>query len=173
MANCQQRSSRIIPHWRPRAGLRCRMSLLSSTALVAMLVACSGPAAALIAINEPWVRIGGDGRTVEAFMQVTDTDGGALVAAQSPMAATVEIRARGKVAPLARLPLPAGKTLMLTPGGTRLLLRGFTGPRGPGARVPLALRFENGDGVVQAIAIDAEVRRRSPSDDERRAHAHH
>ncbi len=135
-----------------------------------MLLAAAAPALALITVNEPWVRIGGDAQTVEAFMQVTDTDGGVLVSIRTPMAASVEIRARGKGMPLAGLPLPAGKTVALVPGRARLLLRGFSGPRKLGARVPFTLRVERSDGVAQIFDINSEVRRRSPSDDERRGH---
>jgi copper(I)-binding protein len=42
-----------------------------------------------------------------------------------------------------------------------------------GDRVPLTLVVREADGVVQAIDVDAEVRRRSPTDDHRgHAHAH-
>ena len=68
--------------------------------------------------------------------------------------------------------LPAGTLVALEPGHYRVVLQQLVKTLQPGDRVPMTLRIDLDDGSRQEIAVDAEVRLRSPIDDERRAHAH-
>ena len=142
-------------------------------ALGIALALVAAPTAALFIVSEPWVRPAASVRTTEVYMVLTSTEGATLVGARSEMAAGVTIYAAGKSpVRIERLPLPAGQRVKLAPGGLRLGLSGLARPLKLGDRVPLVLSVEAADGARQEIPVNAEVRRRSPIDDERRAHGH-
>ena len=130
-------------------------------------------ASALFVVNQPWVRPAQSTQATEAYMNLTSTEGATLVGAVSAAAGGVAIRAPGKTAgDLARLPLPAQSLVALAPGGYHLVLRRLVGTLKVGDRVQLTLTIENADGSRQDIGVNAEVRLRSPLDDEMRAHKH-
>jgi VCBS repeat-containing protein len=60
----------------------------------------------------------------------------------------------------------------LSPNGIRLRLERIVRTLKPGERVAIVLTIEAADGQRRDISVKAEVRRRSPADDERRAHVH-
>ena len=96
-----------------------------------------------------------------------------LVAVKSDAAATAAIRApgvRGKT--VARLELPAGVMVRLAAGNQRIVLERLVRKVALGDSVALTLTIEAADGSRQEIPVSAEARRRSPIDDERRAHTH-
>ena len=129
-------------------------------------------ASALFIVNQPWARPAQPGQATEAYMDLTSTDGATLVGVTSD-AATVTIQAPGKTSGKnLRVPLPAQTLVALAPGGYRIALTGLMRPLKLGDRVKLTLTIEAGDGSRQDIGVDAEVRLRSPLDDERRAHQH-
>ena len=145
------------------------------------LATCLGVALALVAtevsaifiVNQPWIAPGAKGRSTAAYMDLTSTEGAALVAARTDAAAGVSIRGpndRGRG--VARLPLPAGKMIRLEKGGHRLVLDRLTRTVVLGDRVLLTLTIEASDGSRQEIVVNAEARHHSPLDDERRAHQH-
>jgi copper(I)-binding protein len=70
------------------------------------------------------------------------------------------------------LALPAKSEVALAPGHDRLALAGLTRTLKIGDRVNITLVVRDDKGTVQEIAVNAEVRHRSPVDDERRAHHH-
>src|SRR6266436_5804260 len=128
---------------------------------------------ALFIVNQPWARPAQRGQVTEAYMDLTSTDGAALVGVTSDAAITAAIRAPGKSSGNnVRVPLPAKTLVALAPGGYRVALTGLTRPLKLGDRVKLTLAIEAADGSRQDIGVDAEVRLRSPLDDERRAHQH-
>jgi copper(I)-binding protein len=130
-------------------------------------------ASAVFVVNQPWVRPAQSAQVTEAYMNLTSTEGAALVGAVSAAAGSVAIRAPGKTAgDLARLPLPAQSLVALAPGGYHLVLRRLVGTLKVGDRVQLTLTIENADGSRQEIGVNAEVRLHSPIDDEMRAHKH-
>lgn len=57
------------------------------------------------------------------------------------------------------LPLPAGETVSLAPGGRHLMLVGLTAPLVVGEQVPLTLGFEKSP----ALTVQAEVRQPVPA----------
>jgi copper(I)-binding protein len=148
-----------------RMALRC--------GLVLLLLAPN--AGALLIVNQPWARPAARGQVSEAYMNLTSTDGAMLVAVRSGDAAAVVIRGPGKGGPTARLlRLPAGTPVALAPGKDRLALSGLSRSVKLGERLALTLTFEGADGTRQDIPVAAEVRMRSPVDDERSvAHASH
>jgi len=70
----------------------------------------------------------------------------------------------------AALELPSGKAIALRPGGDHIVLNGLSRPLKLGERVALTLTIETAAGAHEDIAVDAEVRKESPFDAERRAH---
>jgi copper(I)-binding protein len=128
---------------------------------------------AIFIVNQPWLTPAAKGRSTAAYMDLTSTEGATLVAARSDAAVNVRIAgSKGRAAIVASLPLPAGKMIRLEKGGYRLVLDRLTRTVALGDRVILTLTIEAGDGSRQEIAVNAEARRNSPLDDERRAHHH-
>jgi periplasmic copper chaperone A len=131
-------------------------------------------ARAVFVVTEPWVRPAAMGAATEAFMELASSEGATLVAVRSPAAARAAVvDARGRSFAKDGVPLPAGERVLLAPGGVRVSLAPLVRPLRLGDRVQLTLFVRAPDGVEQAIDVDAEVRRRSPTDDHRgHAHAH-
>lgn len=127
---------------------------------------------AVFLVTEPWVRPARANAATEAYMQLRSSEGATLIDVRCAVAAEVSLRtAQGlRIAPIA-LPLPPGATVLLAPGKVRIALRGLVQPLRLGERVSLTLVLRRGDGTTQEIPVDAEVRRRSPTDDHR--HRHH
>src|SRR5512144_2102212 len=128
-------------------------------AVAAGALALAPRASAVLTINTPWVRPASAAAPAEAYMELRSSEGAALVAVTSEVAARIAIRAPGKgTAALGELALPAGETRLLAPGSYRLELGRVSRPLKLGDWVPLTLTFRNGDGSEQQIAIRAEVR---------------
>ena len=128
-------------------------------------------ASALFIVNQPWVRPARKARTTSAYMNLTSTDGATLLAARSESALHVSLRSTHSTA-AAGLPLAAKSEIALAPGHDHLRLTGLTRALKIGDRINITLIVRDNDGSVQEITVSAEVRFRSPVDDERRAHRH-
>lgn len=146
------------------------------TLLYAVALGFALPAAvaqALTVVNQPWVRPAAAGRSTEAFMNLTSTEGATLVAVRSDSAAATTLRRPGSDArAAAELALPAGAIVELAPGKYRISLRRLSKDVKLGDIVPMTLTIRSVDGALRDIAVPAVARRRSPVDDERRAHRH-
>lgn len=142
-------------------------------ALAGIFLLASTTAHAVFTVNAPWVRPATDRTATDAYMLLTSTEGAILKEAKSPLATSVVIRTGGNAGrTLPQLALPAGVPVLLAPGEVRLVLRGLAHPLAVGERVPLLLTIEGADGSRVEIPVNAEVRLRSPIDDEKRAHQH-
>jgi copper(I)-binding protein len=151
-----------LPRSWPRAAL---LGLLASF--------LAADACAILVVSLPWVRPSADGRSAQAYMQLTSTEGAKLVAASTMAAGLVTIRAPGaRKAAVGAMPLPARVVVELRPGGYYIALDRLTRPLKPGDHVPLSLTIEAGDGTRQELAIGAEVRLHSAVDDELHPHHH-
>ena len=132
----------------------------------ALLALCATPAfAGDIEIKAPWVRGTVAGQTATgAFMEVTSKAGATLVGAASPVAGLTEIHEMKmdggvmKMRAIARLDLPAGKPVILGPGGYHVMLMGLKNPVVEGQTVPLTLVFEGSDGKRESVQVSATVR---------------
>ena len=160
-----------------RALIKHMLHLIRSRRLAVALglfLAASGTAAqALVVINQPWVKPAAAGRSTEAYMNLTSTEGGTLVAARSDLADATTLHRPGSDArAAAELALPAGAIVELAPGHYRLSLRRLSRTVKLGDILPLTLTIRSADGALQEIAVGAVARLRSPVDDERRAHRH-
>ena len=131
-----------------------------------LLVLAAGCAhAADVVVVAPWTRA-----TVRllkvssAYMELRSAQGATLVGASSPVAGSVELhemRMEGdlmKMRLVPRLPLPAGKPVVLKPGGYHLMLYDLKQQLQEGTRVPIRLEFESAGGRGESIEIKAEVR---------------
>jgi copper(I)-binding protein len=144
--------------------------LLACAAAFGML---SAEAASVFAVTEPWVRVAPDGRSAEVFMQLRSSEGAAIVGVKSAVVTGVTMRPAGTGrATVARIALPAGETVLLAPGAQRLGIPKLGKPLKLGDRVALILVIEDAAGGTREIPVDAEVRRRSPTDDHRVPHKH-
>jgi periplasmic copper chaperone A len=134
-----------------------------AAALLAMAAGCAH--AADVEVVAPWTRA-----TVRllkvssAYMELKSTQGATLVGASSPLAGSVELhemRMEGdlmKMRLVPRLPLPAGKPVVLKPGGYHLMLYDLKQQLQEGTRVPIRLEFETAGGRRDSVEIQAEVR---------------
>lgn len=171
----------VIPAWRnvtPAAGARYDDPMIPArwltTAILGALIAfANAPQCAVFQVIEPWVRPATAAATTEAYMQLVSSDRTTLVGVRSSVASRVELATGQKrTAPPFAVALPAGTTVALAPGGTRIVLRQLVHPLKLGQHVPITLVLQHADGSEQQIEVEAEVRRRSASDDHRVPHRH-
>jgi periplasmic copper chaperone A len=105
---------------------------------------------AQVTVSKPWVRATVPGQKVAA--------------AASPAAKTAEIHEMNmdngvmKMREWPRLELPAGKTVVLKPGGYHIMLVDIAKPLKAGDSVPITLTVESADKRRSTIEINAEVR---------------
>ena len=111
-----------------------------------------------IEIKAPWVRGTVAGQTATgAFMEITSKSGASLVGAASPVAGVTEVHEMKmddgvmKMRAVARLDLPAGKPVILGPGGYHVMLMNLKQMIKTGDSVPLTLQFEGKDRKVEMI----------------------
>ena len=135
--------------------------------LTAIIVA-SMPALAAQAqttVKDPWVRgTVASQKASGAFMHITSTAGGKLVAASSPVAGVVEVHEMAmegtvmKMRAVPALELPAGKTVELKPGGYHVMLMDLKQQLKTGETVPLTLTIEGKDGKRETVEVKAPVK---------------
>ena len=139
----------------------------AAAALVILLAVspafAQGPASTGITVVEPWARATPPGAKVGAAylqLQAAPGSGDRLVAASSPVAGVAEIHAHimdGDIARMRRIdaiPVPAGGSVTLKPGGFHIMLMDLTGPLKAGEAIKLKLRFEK----AGEIEVEARVR---------------
>ncbi|MBK9116793.1 MAG: copper chaperone PCu(A)C [Betaproteobacteria bacterium] len=138
-------------------------SKLSLLALALALVAA--PSFAQVTVADAWVR--GTVATQSAtgaFMNLTSPVDTALVSAASPVAGLVEVHAMSmdggvmRMRAIPQLPLPAGKTVNLKPGGYHVMLMDLKGPLKEGETVPITLTFVGKDGKRTTQDVKVPVR---------------
>ena len=124
------------------------------------------PVLAQTSVKDPWVRGTVAQQTATgAFMTITSTSGGTLVAASSPAAGVVEIHdmtmdgTTMKMRALTKgLDLPAGKPVELKPGGYHVMLLDLKAPLKTGESVEISLVVEGQDGKKETLAVKAPVK---------------
>jgi len=131
--------------------------------LAATLVASA--AHAQVTVDKPWVRTTVAQQTVTgAFMTITSAQGGKLVSASSPIAASVEVHEMKmvgdvmKMRPVDALPLPAGKPVELKAGTYHMMLMGLKAPVKFGDVVPITLVIEDAAGKRQTVDVKATAK---------------
>lgn len=134
--------------------------------LIAAALALSAPwALAQTIVKDAWVRgTVAEQKATGAFMSITSTQGGKLVAVSTPVAGVAEIHEmamRGNVMKMHAIPglaLPAGQPVKLEPGGYHLMLMDLKQQMKEGDVVALTLVVEGKDGKRESIAVNAPVK---------------
>jgi len=145
----------------------------SAFALGFALVLIVPEAAAIFIVNEPWVLLAPNGRSAEAYMNLTSTEGATLVDVRAEVTRSIAIRPPGtKRTAVTQIKLPAGEKIALAPGAYRFALASLDRPLKLGDRVAMVLTIEAADGSRTEIPLSAEVRKRSPTYDHLHGHAH-
>ena len=141
-----------------------RLLLIAAAAAIAAVPAAAHDyTAGDVAIGHPWTRAAGANGNGAAFMQLRNTGGqpDRLVSASSPIARVVELHSMTRdgdvmrMRPVQDIPVPAGGTVALQPGGFHIMMIGLTGAMAQGSRVPLTLRFERAGEVQVELAVEA------------------
>ena len=135
-------------------------SILSRVAAVALL-ACAA-AHAQVSVDQPWVRTTvAQQTTTGAYMTITSKQGGKLVAASSPIAASVEVHEMKmsgdtmQMRTVDALPLPAGKPVDMKAAGYHVMLVGLKAPVKAGDVVPIQLVVEDAKGRRETVDVKA------------------
>lgn len=138
---------------------------LSLVAIAAWAAAASLPASGQVTIREPWVRGTVPAqKSTGAFMKLESASDVALVGAASPAAAVVEIHEMKheggvmRMSAVKRLDLPAGRPVVLEPGGYHVMLMGLNAQAREGERIPITLTFEDRAGKRFTVDVQAPVR---------------
>ncbi|MBR0645526.1 copper chaperone PCu(A)C [Plastoroseomonas hellenica] len=141
-----------------------RRSLLIGAALLAALpAAAQDRRAGDLVIERPWSRAAGANATGGGFLTIRNTGAAPdrLLSASSPIARRVELHTMSmdggvmRMRPVETIPVPAGGTVQLAPGGLHIMMIGLTQPLVQGGRAPLTLRFERGGEVQVELVVEA------------------
>ena len=140
------------------------MNGLGTILIVISAAAASVPAWAQVEVKSAWVRgTVAAQKTTGAYMEITSAQGARLVSVESTVAVTVEVHEMSmdknvmRMRAIAKLELPAGKTVELKPGGYHMMLIDLKKPLRKGDSVPLKLKIENNDKTVSTVEVKAEV----------------
>jgi copper(I)-binding protein len=125
----------------------------------------AAPAGAEVTVTEAWVgptmpRLNAAG----VYMKLTGTKDVLLVSAASPAAGIVEIHEMTMgggvmvMRSIDEVPIPAGTTVELKPGGFHVMLMELRKPLAKGDKVPVTLIFRGADGKKSTLEVKAEVR---------------
>lgn len=123
-------------------------------------------AQAQTSVADPWVRATVVQQQSSAlFARLTSARGGRLVAARSPVAASVELHEMSMDRGVMRmralpdgLDLPAGKEVALAPGRYHLMLMDLKRQLRPGETVAVTLVVEGADHKRETVEVQAPVR---------------
>jgi periplasmic copper chaperone A len=141
------------------------MKPIARTLVASCLVIAAQATLAQTTVKDAWVRgTVAQQKATGAFMQLTSTQGGKLVSAQSPVAGVVEIHEMAmegttmKMRAIPGLDLPAGKAVELKPGGYHVMLMDLKQQLKDGETVPVTLVVEGKDGKRETLEIKAPVK---------------
>ncbi len=132
---------------------------------LAASIALASHAFAQTTVSAPWARATVPQQSASgAFMQVRSADKARLVAASSPLAASVQLHKMEmdghmmKMREVDGIDLPAGETVSLASGGYHVMLFGLKRQLKEGDVVPLSLVVERDKGKRETIAVNAVVK---------------
>ena len=133
--------------------------------LFAAALLASAAAHAQVTVDRPWVRTTVPQQTTSAaYLTITSAQGGKLVDASSPLAASVEVHEMKMEGELMKmrgvdaLVLPAGKPVEFKPNGLHIMLTGLKTPLKAGDVVPIKLVVEDATGKRQTVDVKATAR---------------
>lgn len=135
---------------------------LSSVALAQTQDAANGQKVDVVTVDKPWARAT-PGQAANGAAYLTLTGGArddALISVSTPAAATAEVHQSSseggvmRMRPVKALPVKAGQTVKLAPGGYHVMLMGLKQPLAAGQSFPLTLTFEH----APPATVQVEVR---------------
>lgn len=133
--------------------------LLSSSLLFA--TAWAGEVTA----SAPWARVSLPGQKISAaYLELSSLRAGKLVAVASSAAGRAELHEMKheggmmKMRQVESIPLPAGQTVKLQPGGWHIMLFDLKAPLAAGQKAPLQLTVAFDDGKQEVLNLSAEVK---------------
>ncbi len=144
-----------------------RRTLLASTLLLPMAAQAQHSPAAVqlgpLRIETPWTRAALQGRQGAGFLVIRNTGAEAdrLVAASSPVSGRMELHTHirdgdvMRMRPVDDIPVPAGGSVTLQPGGLHLMFMGLNRPLVAGESIPVTLRFAEAGEVTIQLAVQA------------------
>jgi copper(I)-binding protein len=124
----------------------------------------------VVTVNQPWLHPAPAGGSAGVFLILGSSTGARLVGARSSDGEVSLMRGKARAT---EIDVPPGEPLALTQAGPHLLVRKLNRRVVLGDHVSLTLTLRDAQGGTQDIPVQAEVRHRSPIDDERRAHGAH
>jgi copper(I)-binding protein len=134
-------------------------------ACIGVLTLSAATAYAQVTVNDAWVRATRPAQKVgAAYMTLQSPQDATLVKVESPAAGTVEIHSMTmndgvmKMRRLEELPLSAGESVKLAPGGFHLMLFDLAKPMQAGETVQFTLHFKDSAGNTSAVQTQAPVR---------------
>jgi periplasmic copper chaperone A len=130
-----------------------------------MMAAASLAQAQSLKVEGAWVRSAVPGQQgTGGFMKLTASEPMQLVGVSSPVAGVAqmhEMKMEGdvmKMRAIAKLDLPAGRTVELKPGGYHLMLMDLKQPLVQGSTVPISLVFRDAKGGESKLDLTVPVR---------------
>ena len=118
-----------------------------------------------VKVTGAWVRATVPGQPVAgAYMEITSAKTTTLVKVETPIANMAEIHSMKmengvmRMQAMASLPLPANKTVRLSPGGDHLMLMGLKRQVKPGEKAPIRLTMKDDAGREETILVDFIVK---------------
>jgi periplasmic copper chaperone A len=139
-------------------------------ALLGLLVSLHVAATGVVTVSQPWLEPAARHASTPLYLVLGNSEPATLVGARSPLG---DVQLRNGTRRIDAWPLVPGAPVTMTLQGPHLIVRNVNRALVRADRVPVTLRLRDADGQVREIDVDAEVRLRSPIDDERRAHAMH
>ena len=122
-----------------------------------------------VAVADAWARATVTGQKASGvFMKLTAAQATRLVGASSPVAGVVEVHEMKmekdvmKMAAIAGLDLPAGKTVELRPGGYHVMLMDLKAPLLKDSTLPLTLMFKDAKGVMTPLEVKVPIQQPNP-----------
>lgn len=114
-------------------------------------------------IEAPWTRAALEGRQGAGFMTIRNTGTAAdrLVSATSPVSGRVELHTHirdgdvMRMRPVQDIPVPAGGSATLAPGGLHLMFMGLNRTLVAGETIPVTLRFAEAGEVTVQLRVQA------------------
>ena len=129
------------------------------TLLIAAAVLAAPAAQAAPTVTAAWSRPAVQGATGAGFMTLSSPKADALVGVETPVAASVQMHqsmmhdGMAMMMAAASIPIPAGGTVTLAPGGYHLMLLQLRKPLNVGDRVPATLTFASGAKVKTTLVV--------------------
>jgi copper(I)-binding protein len=138
---------------------------MNKSALLIAVALFASAAHAQVTVADPWVRTTvAQQKTTAAYMTITSLQGGKLIEASSPVAASAEVHEMKmdgdlmKMRAVDALPLPMGKAVELKPNGYHMMLMGLKAPVKAGDVVPIKLVIEDSKGQRKTVDVKAVAR---------------